>query len=376
MEKSVKYSITVLLVFFLIIISCKREELTPFYLGVGEYTGEYFPNESWRMCKPESVGVSSDKLLNVYEYVSNTNINTEGVIVIKRGYIIFEAYFRGYSKNVRHESYSIAKSFSSALLGIALDKGLINSIDEKIVKYYPELTTQGTDQRKRRISVRDLLSMMSGISWKEEGEYSHDEDDAFLMMDHEDYIKYVLDKPMRYEPGKIWYYSSGDSMLLSGIIEKSTGMSVFDFGKKYLFNRIGLPDIEWDSDPSGHTITAWGIHATTREFAKFGYLYLKKGVWNDERIVSEKWINDSLVPVAPPEINFYGFQWWLGNSFENYSFYTLPDDIFLAWGLYTQQLFVIPSHDLVIVRLGRDPYDSHDQWDEAEFISLILNSEN
>lgn len=367
---------TLIIVIYLF-ISCKNDnDAKPYYLGNGEYNGEYFPTISWRMCTPESVGMNSVKLKKVYSYAANRNINTKGILVIKNGYIVLEAYFKGYTEDSKYESYSIAKSFTSALIGIALEKGFIENLDKKIGKYYSELNASDVDPRKKRITVKNLLSMMSGITWQEEGEYSHSEDDAFLMMDYSDYSEYVLSKPMKYEPGTEWYYSSGDTVLLSGVIEEATGMTLFDFGRKYLFDYIGLENINWDSDSAGHTIGAWGIHATLREYAKFGYLYLQKGKWEGVRIVPEKWINESLKPVFPPKIDFYGYQWWLGRSFENFTYYGLPDDIYLAWGLYTQQIFIIPSHQMVVVRFGRDPYSSYDQWDEAEFISLLLKADS
>ncbi len=371
------YQKIVLMLIVLFLFNCDRVRETEhhYHVGDGEYYGEYYPTDSWRTCSPEAVGMDSKKLEIVYDYAANQNIHTDGLLIVKKGYIVLEEYFRDFTKNSRHESYSVAKSFTNALIGIALEKGLIGSIDERISKYYPELKKPDVDIRKKGITIKNLLSMMSGLTWQEEGEFSHSEDDAFLMMDHDDYIKYVLDKPMRYNPGSKWYYSSGDTMLLSGILEKSTGMSAFYFAKENLFSHIGLPDIEWAADPLGHTITPWGIQGTLKEFAKFGFLYLNKGKWDGEQVVSEKWIDESLKPVFPPEIYFYGYQWWLGSSFENYKAYDLPDDIFLAWGLYTQLVFVIPSHDLVIVRLGMDPYSSSDQWDEAEFISLVLNAE-
>ncbi len=356
--------------------SCKTETGNiPFYLGSGDFYGEYYPTQSWQMCSPENVGMDSEKLEDVFNYVSNKNINTYGILIIKKGYIVLEAYFRGFTDASRHESYSVAKSFTSSIIGIAKDNGYIEDLEEKILKYFPELNYPGVDQRKQRLTIKNLLSMMSGIDWKEEGEYSHEDDDAFIMMNYDDFPSYVLNKAISNEPGTVWNYSSGDTVLLSGIIEKATGISLFEFAKRNLFNRIGLDDIEWDSDNAGHTIGAWGIHATLREYAKFGYLYLQKGKWEGVQIVPEKWINESLKPVFPPKIDFYGYQWWLGRSFENFTSYDLPDDIYLAWGLYTQQIFIIPSHQMVVVRFGRDPYSSYDQWDEAEFISLVLKTD-
>ena len=162
-------------------------------------------------------------------------------------------------------------------------------------------------------------------------------------------------------------------MLLSGIIEKSTGMTATQFAQRYLFAPLGLSEAIWLRDPAGHTITAWGVQATAREFAKFGYLYLRKGRWDGQKIVSEHWIQESLKPVSD-KITKYGYQWWLLPVFKDYETSNIPPNTFIAWGIYTQQIFVIPEEDIVIVRLGNDanPYD--DEWREVEFLKLVLNS--
>jgi len=380
-----KYFIPFFLIFLILFVSCKEnskeENVSHFYLKKGKYEGEYFPTDGWRECSPEEVGFSSEKLEKVYEYAANPNITTQALILIRKGYIFFELYLNGFSRYSKHWSYSVAKSFTSALVGIACDEGLIKSLDEKIYEYYKSDYNQyfsGDDgDLKRMITIRNLLTMSSGIEWCEEEEGK--DDDAFKMMEYEDYLKYVLEKPMRAEPGTYWYYSSGDPMLLSLVLEKATGKKPSEYAKEKLFDRIGMKDVYWAEDGKGHTITAWGIKTTARQFAKFGYLYLKNGKWEDKQIISESWVKHSVLPVSNyykslPWVNFYGYLWWLLPALNDYQRYNLPQKTYLAWGLHTQQIFVIPEKELIIVRLGYETDERNDEWKEAEFLSIVMNA--
>ncbi len=345
------------------------------FLGSGNYAGKYWPTQSWRSCKPEEVGMDSDKLTRVYEYAANPAINTEGIIIIKNGYIVGEAYLNGFTKNSRHASYSVAKSFASALIGITIDKGLIKGVDEKIYQYYPQWQTPGTSEAKKTITIKNLLTMTAGLEWEEDDYYSsNSQDDIFQMYNvSNDFIDYVLNKPVKNEPSTQWYYSSGESILLSGIIESATNMTAYQFGFENLFRPIGIPDIRWDSDPSGHTITAWGINATVREFAKFGYLYLNKGKWQDQQIVSEAWIQESTQAISD-SLNHYGYQWWLPAAYKDYEVWNILEGTFLAMGIYIQRLYVVPEKDLVVVRVGNDAGSTDGEWSTLEFLALVLNS--
>ncbi|MFX0198906.1 MAG: serine hydrolase domain-containing protein, partial [Candidatus Hodarchaeota archaeon] len=316
--------------------------------------------------------------------VANPNVQTRGVAIIRKGYIVAETYFKGYDKYSSHPSYSVAKSFISALIGIGLEQGIFKYIEEPVYHYFQELNRKkGVQVRssllqnlpvpgaRKRISIEHLLTMSSGLKWNEQDYFNDSFNDIFLMVDSYDYVQYVLQKPSEYEPGLVWRYSSGDSMLLSGLFTRALNISAYEFGQEYLFRPIGIPHIIWHSDPAGHTIGGWGIEATIREYAKFGYLYLKKGRWEEQQVVSESWINESLEPVSE-SIDFYGYQWWLLPAFEGYEDSIIPKDTCTAWGLFTQQIFIIPSKQLLIVRMANDPGSS--EWDELEFLTRIVKS--
>lgn len=347
------------------LLSCSEDEVTyPDFIQQGTYDGDYFPTSQWRYCSPEEVGMSSAGLVKAIENISNEKYTTQGYLVIKDGYIIAEDYLRGFEKGQKHSSYSIAKSFTSAVIGIALDQNFINSIDDKISDYYPDLNHDTIQQWKKDISIENLLTMTSGIDWSESGLATND---LFQMTQSSDYVDYVLNKPVAVEPGTRWSYNSGESMLLSGIINSTTGQSMLEFANENLLKPIGIYDLEWISDNENHTVAGWGISATTHDYARFGYLYLNKGNWDGSELISETWINQSVTSFSV-SVPYYGYLWWLSDE-ELYDDTNLPDDIYMAIGAFGQYIIVIPSENILIVRVGSDL-----NWNPDEFIQLVLDA--
>ena len=281
--------------------------------------------------------------------------------------------------NSRHESFSAAKSFTSALIGIAIEEGYLSGVDETIGTFFPQLNEPGMDEAKKEITIKHLLTMTSGLEWNEDDYLDLFRNDAIRMLFSTDLIRYVLDKPLLYEPGEHWYYSTGDSMLLSGVIQNATDMTAYQFALEHLLKPIGLSQIRWLQVRPGYTHGGMGIQATVREFAKFGYLYLKKGRWDSRQVVPESWVEESLAPVRSPSngeviSDEYGYQWWLLPSLIGYEHSIVPPSTFLAWGIFSQQIFIIPEEDIVAVRVGWDIYSQTDEWDEIEFLTLILKA--
>jgi CubicO group peptidase (beta-lactamase class C family) len=341
------------------------------FIATGTYQGDYWPTDDWRSCRPEEVGMDSRSLYSAYEYAARSEFVTEGVAVVRRGYIVGEEYLRGYGPATRFSSFSVAKSFLSAVVGVAIESGAVSGVEQRAYPYFDAWRAPGTDERKRAITIRHLLTMQSGLQFTDARSDGIAGTDVEGVLNATDSVAYVLALPSVHDPGTQWNYSSGDSILLSGIVQAATGRSVFDFGKERLFNRIGMRTLTWSSDPAGHTIGGWGIGATVREYARFGYLYLKNGSWEGEVLVPEPWIRESLRP-AGPSVSWYGFQWWLAPSFSNDSRNPVPQDTFAAQGLYLQKIFVIPSRDLVVVRVGTDQGPS--TWSDTEFLGRVLTS--
>ncbi|BBB31770.1 beta-lactamase [Thermotomaculum hydrothermale] len=344
------------------------------FLGSGKFEGSYFPTQSFRECTPEEVGMDSKKLVKVYNYAANPNIKTEGLIILRHNYIVFETYLNGFTPDTLHESYSIAKSISSCLTGIAIDKGYLTDENVFVKDFYPQWDDLPDSDCRNKITVKNLLTMTSGLEWNEHDYYGDtSQNDAFIMYQSADnYLEYVLSKNCIHQPGSFFNYSSGDSMLLSGILKEATGEDVEQFAVENLFDKIGIERHYWQRDNAGNVITAWGIGLTLRDYARFGLLYLHKGNWDGNQIVSREWVEKSTSP-AYQNINWYGYSFWLMPVFSDYQNYNLPSDIYLAWGIHTQQIFVIPDYDIVAVRLGNDNDPEHDDWVETEFLKLVID---
>jgi len=373
-NRSLRLAFTVILV--IIIVSCRddkkeTEDNGTQFPAAGKFEGDYWPTQEWRRCAPEEVGMNSDNLMKAYEYAANPQLNTHGIAVIRKGYIVGEAYFGDYTVNTHHDGFSMAKSFTSALIGIAIGDGKIAGIDEKVYPYFPQWNYTSTPEIKKRLSIRHLLTMTGGLDWNRDSLVVDD----LVMANYEDYLAYVLSRDILYEPGTKWYYSNGEAILLSGILEKVYGRNAYSLAYLRIFDPIGATGIYWLRDLAGHTNTAYGIHATARDFAKFGYLYLKKGSWDGQQIIPQNWIEESTKAVSD-SINFYGYLWWLPPGFEDYQKWDIPAGTFIALGAYTQRLFVVPAKDLVVVRLGNDPELSTTGFSSMEFLSLIINSVN
>jgi CubicO group peptidase (beta-lactamase class C family) len=352
---------------------------TPVFLGQGNYTGAYWPTREWRECKPEAVGMNSEKLLKAIEYAGTPAFKTDGLTVIRKGHIVGEAYFGNFKSDSKHVSHSMAKSFTSSLVGIAIDKGQIAGLDEKICKFYDEWDCDDDEDFRSRITIRHAMTLTTGLQWREDWvNFNPATNDTIKMIKTGQYIKYMMAREGKHEPGYDFYYSTGDPMLLSGVLQKATGMTAFEFAKKKLFEPIGIPDVDWKEDEEGYTITFAQLYATVRDYARFGYLYLNKGRWGDNQIVSEAWVEKSTR--TDPSVRMWeacGYLWHVNLPYRlrwNRSTVPLdaiPQDGYMAEGILGQSIVIIPSKDLVIVRVANE---TAGHMDLAKFLTMIIDA--
>ena len=252
------------------------------------------------------------------------------------GYIVQEKYFAGYTVGASHDLFSCTKSFISALMGIAIDKGFVADIYRPVLGFFPEHSFAAVDSWKRALTVQNLLTMSAGLAWVEG-------DETFARMytaPGGDWIKFVLDFPMVAEPGKLFTYSSGNSHVLAAIIQRSSGEDLYDFATASLFGPLGITDLRWERDPQGVPIGGWGLRLSPRDMAKVGYLYLHGGLWEGKQLVPAAWVRESTTSHIQADHGWsYGYQWWID-----------PDvPCFAALGRYGQCIFVVPRLDLVVV---------------------------
>ena len=344
------------------------------YICRGKNEGVYWPTTEWRTAKPEEVGMNSSKLVNAVEYAANPQFKTDGLAIIKGGYVVAEAYFGEFQRDTKHISHSVAKSFTSALVGIAIDKGLIANVDEKLCRYFDQWDCDDKDDMRSRITIRHALTLTTGLKWKEDWvNFNPATNDAMKMIYSRKFLEYMLNKEPIHEPGEFFTYSTGDPMLLSGVISKVTGMNAFEFASKYLFQPLGISSVRWDSDSQGYTATFSMLHLTVRDYAKFGYLYLNKGKWEDKQIVPEEWVVKSIR--TDPGVKMwraYGYLWHVNLPLRlNAEGSNIPADGYMAEGVLGQNIVIIPSKDLVIVKVANKQGEGINL---VKFLTLVLDA--
>jgi len=349
------------------------------YLGQGPYTGPYWPTGEWRQCSPEAVGMKSEKLLTAIAYAAISGFNTDGLVIVRKGHIVGEAYFDNFRIESKHVSYSMAKSFTSCLVGIAIDKGLVAGVDERICRYYDEWDCNAGDDLRSRITLRHAMTLTTGLEWQEDwSRWDPATNDALKMGASNHFVQYMAGRRGLYEPGQRFVYSTGDPMLLSKVIRRATGMSALEFARQNLFEPLNITDVSWDHDADGYTSTAWGLYATVRDYAKFGYLFINRGRWDSRQVVSAAWVEKSTRP--DPSVKMwagYGYLWHVNLPYRlqwqqsPVSLDAIPPDGYMAQGIRGQSIVIIPSAELVIVRVASE---SIDQMDLVKFLTMILEA--
>jgi CubicO group peptidase (beta-lactamase class C family) len=302
-----------------------------------------WPLDGWRVEKAQDHGMSEVVLERARAYAFRPENHTQGVVIVRHGVIVGEWYEPGRDASSFAASWSVAKSFTSALVGIAIGEGLIDGTDVPMTTFVPGW--QGSD--KASMTLGDVLAMASGLDWTEDySVFQKDLSDiAILASQTADQLDYVTRKDLGHPPGTTFNYSSGDTMLLSRVLEVATGMRAADYAQQALFGPIGMTPVEWWRDVPGHTLTYCCIDTPTRELAKFGLLYARGGLWGERQVVPTGWVRES---TSAKVASVYGYQWWLDTD----AFWPLAKDVFMARGFDGQYVYVSPSLDLVVVRSG------------------------
>ena len=288
----------------------------------------------WTTSTPEEQGMDSAALAKAAEMGKPGDLNLHSLLVIRNGVIVSETYYASFRQDTPHELYSVTKSFTSTLIGIALDQGLLDGIDRPALEYFPNLGVEAVDAEKSAMTVENLLTMTSGLDWLEG-------DPAYrAMYMSKDWNKSVLDIPMRAAPGSEFNYCSGCTHVLSAILSQSIGMDERKFADRYLFGPLGIDDYQWDTSAEGNLIGGWGLYLTPRDMARLGQLFLQEGKWQGQQIVSADWVRKATAKHVEAEGDLdYGYQWWVDADL----------GIYTAAGRYGQHIYVHPVSNLVVV---------------------------
>jgi len=318
-------------------------------------------NDGWTIASPESVGLDSERLCMIAARMKETDANIHAVVIVRHGKLVFEQYFAGpderwlvagwfdHDATTRHDMRSASKSVISLLVGIAIDRKLIASAEEPVVKFFPEyaaVKSPGWDQ----VTIRHLLRMSSGIQWDENRGWNDPKTDEPHLAGEADPVRYILSKPIAAPPDTVWTYNGGGTELLGNILETVTGKPLEAFAREALFGPLGISDWEWMKYGNGKVASAIGLRARPRDAAKIGQMVLNRGAWDGKQIVSSEWIEQSVRPRYQAigyfsGIMFYGQQWWLGRSFAR----EREVKWIAAQGSGGQRLFIVPDRDLVVM---------------------------
>jgi CubicO group peptidase (beta-lactamase class C family) len=318
--------------------------------------------DGWTIASPDSVGLDGARLCAIAARLKELHANVHSVVIVRHGKLVFEQYFSGpderwdvaghydFDATTKHDMRSASKSVISLLVGIAIDRKLIASVDEPVVKFFPEyaaVKSPGWDQ----VTLRHLLTMSSGMQWDENRGWNDPKNDEPHLGAERDPIRYILSKPIAKQPDALWTYNGGGTDLLGNVLERVSGKPLEAFAREALFGPMGITDFEWRNYPgNGKVAPAVGLRIRPRDGAKIGQLVLNRGAWGGKPVVSPEWIEQSVRPRFQAigyfsGLFFYGRQWWLGRSIVRET----EVKWIAAMGSGGQRIFIVPDRDLVVM---------------------------
>jgi CubicO group peptidase (beta-lactamase class C family) len=304
------------------------------------------------------LGEISKKLITDNAY----NGNAFAFIVLHKGIPVVESYKPQFNKKTRLLSWSMAKSFINAMVGVLVKDGKLD-----ILK--PTGLDEWKDDERSRITLNDLMQMQSGLKWNED--YGNRSDVTLMLHCESDMGHFALNRPEAYPAGTHWYYSSGTTNIVSKLIRRqfSSDSAYYVFANNQLFNKIGMPDAVFEVDPSGTRVGSSYLYATTRDYARFGLLFENDGIFNGERILPEGWVKYTTT-AASASNGFYGSFFWLNR---NKRLPSAPEDMFACDGHDGQHIYILPTQQLVVVILGYSP-TSRGGMDTDKLLKDILGT--
>ena len=299
----------------------------------------YFPdNQSWIKSSPEEEGVSTEKVNKLID-LSFSDDATQAVVVVKNGKIISEKYADGYDINSHGTSWSMAKSYYAALVGISIDRGEIKSLDERVSSYLDYFNDERSD-----ITIRDLLDMSSGLDFP-----SHEHEKMFFQTDH---LAYAKEVGVEKDAGIKFEYNNVNSMLLGDILFQATGKKADLLFIERILKPLQISDYKLWKDEMGNVMTYCCVDMSARDYSKIGLLFSRNGVWNDEQLISKKFIDETFRVVWETPSRFtdykryYSLHWWVSK-------YDEESKIFNTSGKFGQYTFVDRENDIVVTRISK-----------------------
>jgi CubicO group peptidase (beta-lactamase class C family) len=316
----------------------------PSQTGLEEPVYRPLERDDWAVSTPSNQGLDPETIGRLYEKAEKLP-NLYSLLIIKDGNLVSERYFNGQSASIANPTASVTKSYVSALTGIALREGVLTSVDQKLMDFFPEFAGQYSDPRKDEITIRQVLQMRSGYPWEERSPYLDD------LFSSPNWLPHLVDFPLSADPGAQFGYSNLTAHVMGIILARASKSSLRAFGQTHLFKPLGVTVGSWPKDASGYYFGSGDIAFTPRDMAKFGLLYLNGGMYDGKQIIPSDWVSESLQPYSSNIYNNrlgsyfrdieYGYLWWsarVGKHHFNY-----------AWGHGGQLIVILHDLNMVIV---------------------------
>lgn len=284
---------------------------------------------------PEKQGVSSSAILNFLEAIENNNLELHSFMLLRHGYVVSEGWWSPYRADFKHMLFSLSKSFTSTAVGLASQEGLL-ALDDLVISFFPEDLPDTISENLSKLRIKDLLSMATGHAEDTTGKLQNDPNG--------NWAKAFLNIPIDYEPGTHFVYNSGATYMLSAIVQKVTGETVLDYLTPRLFKPLEIEGATWQTCPRGINTGGWGLNIKTEDIAKFGQLYLKKGLWNGVQLLPENWVEEATT-FKISNGNDENSDWSQGYC---YQFWRCRHDAYRGDGAFGQYCIVLPEKDAVI----------------------------
>jgi CubicO group peptidase (beta-lactamase class C family) len=347
-----------------------------------------WPGEDWQMSTPEQEGLDAQAIARLdEEFRSGKHGYVDSMLIIRNGRLLFEAYYendyrtinadlvRGesgpwnyydvnwhpfYKGSDLHTIQSSTKSFMSALVGIAIARGELPETSSTLGELLADRKI--SDPQKAAITLGNILTMTPGFEWEEDVSYWDPKNDAIRVELTDDWVAYLLDKPLANDQGTTFKYNSTNTQLMSEMVSTATGRALDEYAEELLFGPIGIEDYFWKDAPEGFKDAAGGMYLKPRDIARFALLYEREGEWNGRQIIPAEWVARSSQPHVPdtspedPDFNVgYGYQWWVYNDGSDGGPF-----MYGSWGWGGQFALIVPELDLIGVFTGWNVYDGQD----------------
>jgi len=366
-------------------------------------------SDDWQITQPTAVSFSAEPLWAIHQDIQNGRYGyIDAFLVARHGKLVFEQYYEHdypsiyrqeastpgalvvndpsgpynyfnpwwhpyYRNTALHSMQSVTKSVVSALVGIAISRGEFPDLDTPVLEFFDEAAVLNIDQRKRAITLRDLLTMSDGLLWDEKLPYNDPDNSFAVMTKAHDWVKYTLDLPMGNEPGSGFNYNSGATLILGHIFRLATGIDIEEYAVDHLFTPLGINDYYWDRTPYGLTDTQEGLYISARSLAKIAQLFLQKGRWEGEQVIPATWVEESIAPrylTGATGDEAYGYLWWS----QPYTFEETTLRAYFGKGFGGQRPIFLPELDLVIVLTGWNILPGQPFFHAMEAIERVISA--